>query len=228
MPDIKLISVDLFRTLVDLEDARDRIWKTFLQERYSPDLAQKCWDRATELLFQNLDEVATGRSPFKKTRTLMEEAYAALFKEIDCTYQPSLAAEALIESHKRNSPYSDARPFLEAIGTRYPICLSTDCDTEMITGIRNLYPFDRLFVSEELGAYKQNPVFFRHVIKHYGLSPNNILHVGDSRSDIITPKQIGIVTCWLNRKGKKWQHSVYPDYEVKSLLDLAGILGPVV
>ena len=70
--------------------------------------------------------------------------------------------------------------------------------------------------------YKLNPGFFRYIIDYYNLPPANMLHIGDSKSDIITPKQLGIRTCWLNRRNLKWDHAVKPDFEVKSLLEILG------
>jgi FMN phosphatase YigB (HAD superfamily) len=75
-----------------------------------------------------------------------------------------------------------------------------------------------------LRAYKANPRFFTQVLDFYQLQPGNILHIGDARSDILTPTQMGIQTCWLNRTGKTWQNEIKPDYEVKSLLEVLDIL----
>jgi putative hydrolase of the HAD superfamily len=72
--------------------------------------------------------------------------------------------------------------------------------------------------------YKLNPAFFRHVIKYYNVQPENILHIGDSKSDVIAPKQLGIRTCWLNRRNLKWDSAVKPDFEVNSLLEIPELL----
>ncbi|MBN1188773.1 MAG: HAD family hydrolase [Dehalococcoidales bacterium] len=126
--------------------------------------------------------------------------------------------------HRRNTPFPDAVPFLRAAGKKYPICLSIDCDLEMITSAREMYPFDKIFVSKELRAYKFDPRFFRQVISHYDLKPENILHIGDSRSDIVKPRQLGIISCWLNRENKKWSDTVQPDFAVRSLGEVLEIL----
>jgi FMN hydrolase / 5-amino-6-(5-phospho-D-ribitylamino)uracil phosphatase len=221
---IKVISIDLFQTLVRLDEGRDEVWQLFLGDRFSSELARQYWDRTGEILLQRLYETALGNSGFKNSRTIIEESYATIFKEINCSYDPHQAGNVLIEMHRRNTPYDDALPFLLAAGKKYPICLSTDCDLEMITDIRELYSFDTLFISEELQAYKHNPRFFQYVIGHYGLKAENILHIGDSQSDIITPKKLGILTCWLNRDKKPWSHAVRPDFEVKSLMEIVDIL----
>jgi FMN hydrolase / 5-amino-6-(5-phospho-D-ribitylamino)uracil phosphatase len=224
IPTIKLISVDLFQTLVRLDETRDQAWRLFLGDRYSSELARQYWDRTSEILSQIFYETAIDNHSFKNSRTVIEESYAVVFKEINCSYDPHQAGNVLIEMHRRNTPYDDALPFLQAAGKKYPICLSTDSDIEMITSGRNMYSFDKIFISEELKAYKYNPRFFRHVIGHYGLNPENILHIGDSQSDIITPKQLGLTTCWLNRDNKTWPHTVQPDFSVNSLMDVIDIL----
>ncbi len=220
---IKVISIDLFQTLVRLDETRDQAWQLFLGDRYSNELARQYWDRTSEILFQKLYETAINNHSFKNSRTIIEESYAAIFREINCSYDSHQAGNVLVEMHRRNTPYPDALPFLQAAGKRYPICLSTDSDIEMITTAANMYAFDRIFISEELRAYKFNPQFFRSVICHYGLKPDNILHIGDSQSDIVTPKNLGILTCWLNRENKTWQHAVQPDFAVNSLLEVLDI-----
>lgn len=224
IPTIKLISVDLFQTLVRLDETRDQAWQLFLGDRYSSGLARQYWDRTSEILSQKFYETALDNHSFKNSRTIIEESYAAIFQEINCRFDPHQAGNVLISMHRRNTPYADALPFLQAAGKRYPICLSTDSDLEMITTAGNMYSFDKIFISEELRAYKYDPRFFRHVIGHYGLNPENILHIGDSQSDIITPKNLGVLTCWLNRDNKPWPHAVQPDFTVKSLLEVVDII----
>jgi HAD superfamily hydrolase (TIGR01549 family) len=221
---VKIVSVDLFRTLIDLEQTPKIIWEIFLRENFPDEMARKYWQRADEILWRRWDEAGTEDGPFKSIRTILEDTVNELFGEINLGYDPKLSANALIGDHSLQNVFDDAKQFLEEAGQKYPICLSTDCDTEMLENIDQLYSFDSIFVSEELKNYKLNPRFFSHVIKHYNVAPNIILHIGDSKSDIITPKQIGIQTCWLNRCDLKWNHPVKPDFEVKSLLEILDIL----
>jgi HAD superfamily hydrolase (TIGR01549 family) len=222
--DIKIISIDLFRTLVDVDLSVASVWKTFLKDKYTQDLGLQYWNRATEIVLKNLFAAALDDRHFKNTRSIFEETYAALFKEIDLDYDSQSAASTLIEGHKTKRLFEDARPFLETAGKKYPICLSTDCDFEMLDGIDGVYSFDKLFISEQLKAYKLNPRFFEQVIAQYNLKPCEILHIGDSLQDITTPKKLGLLTCWLNRNNSPWIETVQPDFEVKSLIDILEIL----
>lgn len=224
-PEIRLISIDLFRTLVKVDENREFIWRTFLGDQYEDETARKYFDRSSEILFHNLDKAASQLDPFKKVRDIFIESYAELFEEINLPYDPRSATETMFQGHRLDHLFEDSLPFLQAAGRRYPICLSTDCDSDMLDGVRNIYSFDKLFVSEELGAYKAHPLFFTQVLQHYRLNPENILHIGDGRADVLTPKKLGIRTCWLNRYGDQWKPEVKPDFEVKSLLDILEILG---
>ena len=222
---IKIISVDLFRTLVDVDQSQESVWRSILRDNYSDTLASMNWEKTTEILLNKYYTAALDYQHFKNIKTIFEETYRDFFSEADLDYDPKAAAEILIEKYKAYFIYDDTERFLEVVGRKYPICLSTDCDLEMITNINELYMFDKIFVSEQLQAYKLNPEFFRHVINHYNLSPENILHIGDSKSDIVGAKQLGMMACWLNRNNKMWNQDIHPDFEVKSLVDIIDILG---
>jgi putative hydrolase of the HAD superfamily len=62
------------------------------------------------------------------------------------------------------------------------------------------------------------------VLNQYKVKPENILHIGDSKSDIMTPTKLGIQTCWLNRRDLKWKDATKPNFEVKTLLEILDIL----
>ena len=225
LTNIKIISIDLFRTLVDVDRMIETVWRIFLRDDYRSELAREYWDRGTEILMEKFEEAAGDSRSFKNCRAIFEQTYSRLFEEINLDFDPKLAAEVLVENHKSYHLFDDTRDFLDTVGEKFPICLSSDCDIEMIVGSDGLHLFDHIFISEVLRSYKLNPAFFQHVIDHYGAKPGNILHIGDSKQDIICPKQLGLVTCWVNRKNEKWSHPVHPDFEVNSLADVVDLLG---
>lgn len=222
--DVKIISLDVFRTLIPVDVSYENVWSKFLGKKYTDDEGLRNWDRGTEILLEKLSSAAQETNHFKNTRTIFEETYTQLFREIKLDFNPVVAAGILMEVHRIDKYYDDVRPFLKAVGKKHIICLSTDCDKEMLADINALYPFDNIFISEQLQAYKANPKFFTQVISHYGVKPGDILHIGDSQSDVVTPKMLGMLTCWLNRDGSKWSHKVKPDFEVASLSDVVNLL----
>jgi putative hydrolase of the HAD superfamily len=221
---IKIISVDFFRTIIDVEPTSETLWQKFLRENFPAEISTKYGQRAEEILRRRWDAAGIDDKQFKSVRTINEETATELFTEIESDYDPKLAANTIIDGHKIHNTFQDVQPFLSSLGHKYPVCLATDADFDMLENINDIYPFNNRFISEELQAYKPNPRFFKNMLNHYKVKPENILHIGDSKSDIVTPKQLGVQTCWLNRRNSKWEYSVKPDFEVKSLLEILDIL----
>jgi|TARA_B100002003_G_scaffold134001_1_gene124047 putative hydrolase of the HAD superfamily len=133
----------------------------------------------------------------------------------------------LAQQHTLSQPFDDSMLFLNSVGKEYPIRLASDTDDDMLRTLKQIYAFDHIFTSERLGLYKANAdgKFFSAIINHYGVRPEEIIHIGDGRLEVIGASKAGIITCWLNRDNKMWSHDVKPDYEVNSLIEAAGILG---
>jgi FMN phosphatase YigB (HAD superfamily) len=84
------------------------------------------------------------------------------------------------------------------------------------------------FISERLQAYKagKDGVFFKRLIADVGAAPEEILHIGDGRSDIIGAKRAGIPMCLVDRKSTVIPEGLEyaPDFTVKNLGELTAIL----
>jgi len=227
MSEIRVVSVDMFLTLVNTDRLVPNVWRDFLGDSYTDELAEKCWSRASEILFRLFYEEVTQKQEYVPLSVIFEKCYIELFDEIGLDYDPRKAADVLAYHHSLSPPYDDALPFLNSVGEKYPICLSSDTNDGMLDELVNIYSFDQVFTSERIRAYKANSgmKFFSAVIDHYGVKPEEIIHIGDSSSDVIGANQAGVVSCWLNRNSKEWRHDIKPDYEVKSLIKAAAILG---
>ena len=86
--------------------------------------------------------------------------------------------------------------------------------------------FEGIFISEELGADKPSPIFFRRCFERIpDFDPRFALVLGDSlSSDIRGGKNAGLLTCWYNPGGEKPRHDVVPDYEIRELSALPALL----
>ncbi len=86
--------------------------------------------------------------------------------------------------------------------------------------------FEQVFVSEEIGANKPNPEFFRRAVaKIPGFDPEKALMVGDSlTSDILGGIRAGIRTCWINPKHRPAREDIQPDFEIENLIQLPTLL----
>lgn len=86
--------------------------------------------------------------------------------------------------------------------------------------------FKDIFISEELGAVKPQRAFFDACFARIpGFDPARALMVGDSlTSDIRGGINAGIKTCWLNYNGKPGRAEIRPDWEIRTLSELPGLI----
>lgn len=228
MNDFAIVSIDMFQTLVDLASRRHHIWREFLQERYSEQLAEECWALSSKSVIDHYHRLTSQSKPFLTLKSIFEAGFAELFPTIGLDFDPNQAARVLVTQHRSASPYEDTKAFLTSVGEKYPICLVTDTDDDMLSpSLLGLHEFDSVFTSEQLRSYKNDPEckLFSAVVKHYGTAPGKILHVGDSSADVLGAHRVGMKACWLNRSGNSWHHDIEPDYIVRTLLEAASILG---
>jgi HAD superfamily hydrolase (TIGR01549 family) len=109
---------------------------------------------------------------------------------------------------------------------KYRIILSSDSNHKMVDSLIKKFVYDELFISDDLGSYKASADgrFFGQVISRLGVKPSEILHIGDSISDIGGAHRAKIKSCWINRDKSVWKYDIKPDYIIKSLLDIDKLL----
>ena len=113
-----------------------------------------------------------------------------------------------------------------AVGENHPVCLVSDADEEMILEQLERFEFDRVFISESMKSYKNDPQgrLFQAVLDQYQTGPETIIHIGDSYSDVLGANLAGITSCWLNRNGAAWEYDTRPDFEVGSLAEAVELI----
>lgn len=222
MHNIRLVSVDLFQTLVDINSRKEAVWRQILQGDYTPERGEHCWGVASEILKTVYLQKAAAANGFTSVREIFRTCFQDAFRRLGIDFDPREAARIMAHEHARSRPFADTAPFLDAIGRRHTVCLASDTDDDMIGPLAALCDFDHIFTSQGLGTYKINATnhFFAKVLAHYGergIQPENVIHIGDSSADVLGAGYTGIRTCWLNRKKIPWEHGVAPDYEIASL-----------
>ena len=86
--------------------------------------------------------------------------------------------------------------------------------------------FEKIFVSQEIGANKPSIEYF---IRCFATIPDSVpkkaMMVGDSlTSDILGGKNAGITTCWVNPTHKNAPAEIVPDYEIEYFYQLPKLL----
>lgn len=222
----KLISLDIFQTLVDVSSINDKIWRIFLNDNYSSEIAKTGGDFVIERILDYFSREIIEKAEFETVKSVFSKCYSEIFRKLNIDFNHQEAAEILAHNHNFAIPYGDADIFMKYIEDKYTYIISSDADNDMISGIKYLKKCDKIFTSEYLKCYKMSNDnrFFSSILKYYGFEPNKILHIGDSAADIINPKKLGIKTCWINRNNNTWKYEIEPDYIFRDLENVISIL----
>ena len=122
-----------------------------------------------------------------------------------------------------------ARELLQTLAPRYELYVASNGESAVQRGRLRQGGLERyfrgVFISEEVGADKPAPAFFRAcVAASPGFDPAAAIMVGDSlTSDIRGGRNAGIRTCWFNRLGRP-AGEVRPDWEITALDQLMPLL----
>jgi HAD superfamily hydrolase (TIGR01549 family) len=119
--------------------------------------------------------------------------------------------------------FDDTLPTLDAIQGRHTVGLLSNGNTyPERCGLEGRFQF--VVFSQEYGVEKPDPRLFRIAMEQAGCSERELLHVGDSLADDVGgAKRAGARSVWLNRKRRRNESGIKPDFEISSLSELAEI-----
>ncbi len=117
----------------------------------------------------------------------------------------------------------------EAIASvKVPICCVSNADTAHLHAAINRHglKFTAVVSSEDARCYKPQPEIFQRALDILGLSPGEVLHVGDSlHSDVGGAANAGIAAVWICRERRIYDIGrPGENHKIMSLKDLAALL----
>lgn len=123
----------------------------------------------------------------------------------------------------------EARPVLEALSKKYPMVLVSNFYGNILSVLRDFRIdgfFSRIVESSVVGVRKPDPAIFQLGVEALGLTPQEVLVVGDSlRKDIMPARSLGCRTAWLKGRGWDAEEDLQEDPAlISSLKELNGIL----
>lgn len=223
--EIKVISFDIFQTLVDVNQRIPQIWQGILGEAYTREEGIRGARSVIEHYPDSLQKAITSDHFYTMHEVYLDCARNAL-KQTNHPVTAETVVEHLLLQHSMAPLFEDVLECMERLHKKYRIILSSDSNHTMVDGLLKNFIYDDLFISDDLRSYKEslNGSFFRQVVENIGVLPGEILHIGDSRSDVLGANRIGASSCWLNREHRTWRHEIRPDYEIHDLSELVTLL----
>lgn len=224
---IRAICFDLDNTLWDvwppLRRAEQAVYE-FLKQRYPKipaNLTLEAMRAARERVMMSHPHMSHDFS-FMRKQALRDHAQ-------EYGYPESLAEEAFeifLQGRNQIELYEEVLPVLEVLKQNYRLFSASNGNADLKRiGLAHL--FERSVAARDVGALKPHGAVFLKVIESTGLQPNEVLFVGDDpEHDVEGARRAGMHAVWINRAGAAWpSHFDPPPYSVKSLHDLAALLG---
>ncbi|MCS7207672.1 MAG: HAD family hydrolase [Dehalococcoidia bacterium] len=163
--------------------------------------------------------------PYKTYRVTWTLCFERVFAEVGVQGNPAEAADLCIRAMGCREAFPEAMPLLQSLRGRVRLGILSNADVDFFYPLlaRQVFPVDIALCSEEARAYKPHPRPFQVALAWLGLTPREVLFVGDSlEEDIQGAKRVGLRTLWLNwAKAEVPQGLLPPDAQAYSLADVA-------
>jgi putative hydrolase of the HAD superfamily len=206
-----VLSFDLDDTLwpvVPVITAAEETMLSWLRERYPRTVSGHSLESMRELR-----AAVAGRFPqhghdltFLRHRSLKELFAAAGHEE-------ALADDALevfLRARNRVEFYTDVRPALERLSSRYRLFALSNGNADLRRcGIADL--FAGHITARAAGAAKPDARIFAQLAAAAGVEAAQVLHIGDDPlADVVGATQAGMQAAWLNRTAREWPPQFAP------------------
>ena len=157
--------------------------------------------------------------------------FESLFDEYGIAVEPAAVARCYEENLSVGHYFlSGALEALQSLCKKYKLYLTSNGTARVQAGRLKSADiskyFQRIFVSEEIGADKPDKRYFDRCAEQIpDFDPQKTMIVGDSlTSDIQGGINAGLHTCWINPNHKKNTTAIQPEYELEALSQLEAFL----
>ena len=195
-----------------------------------PELLYRDW-KAIEMVFRkerlNLEEPENS-PPFKSYEEAWRDCFCEVFFRLGLEGNARAAAKEAVSGMGRREPYQDATEALAAVQLHWRTGILSNADDGYLFPLldRIGWRFEAVLSSEGARAYKPLPSPFRLILGTLGVGAEEAIYVGDTLyDDILGAKGVGMRAVWINRHGGSADPQLPdPDYEIRSLNELPGLL----
>jgi 2-haloacid dehalogenase len=179
-------------------------------------------------------EAEAESGPYRKYREVLQSVVRSFGERLG--FEPSLDDLRLLsESVPSWPPFPDTVAALRQLKKRYKLAIVSNIDDDLFAQTREHLgvEFDAVITAEQAKSYKPSTNNFELALRALDLSPDRLLHAGQSiYHDMIPARSLGIATVWVNRKsarpgvGAVRAAAGQPDLEVPDLATLAAMAAP--
>ncbi len=224
MNEIKALSFDMYRTLLDTRDFHERAVREILAlwagDSVNPDIFHTRWDEHYDHVHLEMP-----KGKFMTEREVATESLRRTFNEFGVDGDATAGVGIWMGKYGDADLYPEVEEVLNTLSARYPMVVISNVDDDDVgygTFRRKNLPFRSIITSDSLKSYKPDGRMFREALSMLECRPEEVLHTGDSqRADVLGAKRAGMRAAWLNRRADKLKQGIpEPDYEITNLREL--------
>ena len=217
------ISFDCYGTLIDWESGILPVLHGMLASH-----GQNLSDAAILELYGKFEAEAES-GPYQTYRDVLRAVVRA-FADRFRFQARSAEIRSLDESVRAWPPFPDTVAALGELRKRYKLVVISNIDDDLLAETRKRLgvEFNAVITAEQARSYKPSLNNFQMALRTLALSPDRLLHAGQSiYHDVLTARSLGISTVLVNRKsarpgvGAVRASAGRPDLEVPDLASLA-------
>ena len=171
---------------------------------------------------------------YQRYRDVLQSVVRAFADRLHFDASPA-ETHSLHESVATWPPFADTVAALRALQTQYKLAIISNIDDDLFAETREHLDleFDGVITAEQARSYKPSTNNFQMALRRMAISPDRLLHVGQSiYHDVVPARSLGISTVWVNRKSARpgigavrasaaRASEKRPDLEVADLANLA-------
>jgi 2-haloacid dehalogenase len=222
------ISFDCYGTLIDWEAGILPVLRSVLANH-----GQSVPDAAILELYGEFEaDAETG--PYRSYRDVLQSVVRA-FADRFHFQATSAEIRSLHESVSAWPPFPDTVQALRELQKRYRLAVISNIDDDLFAETRKQLDvkFDAVITAEQARSYKPSINNFQMALRALAISPNQLLHAGQSvYHDVVPARSLWISTVWVNRRSARpgigavraadgHDSTGRPDLEVPDLASLA-------
>ncbi len=204
---LKAIFLDFYGTVVHedgevIRKISKRIMETGKTEKLG-DIGAYWWNSFQKLFLNSYGDTFETQRKLEKKSLLDTIEYFGSTEDVD-------ELSEFMFSHWIKPPiFDDSKEFFKKCSLPIYIVSNIDsADIEKAVKYHKLTP-TKIFTSEDAKSYKPRKELFELALKETGLSPNEVIHIGDSlSSDIKGANNLGINAIWINRNNREIPNGV--------------------
>lgn len=220
---IKAILFDAYGTLISTGNGSLEATRKILALNRRTDISPSEFYAEWKLLHKKNIETLPS---FLKEEVIFSMDLVELYSRYHISRNPKEDVKIMLETLGKRRMFPETKEVIEKLKHDFVIAIASTTDTEPLLQdlSRNELTIPHVFTSESLQVYKPHKSFYQIILSKLQISAEEALFVGDSLiDDVWGPQQLGILTCWLNRKNNPRQ-KISPTFEISDLTQLGDIV----